>query len=64
MATAFAGEITEQPDGTLKNYNRTGCCVVCDQDGFYVGYQEGKVSIVFAEDGKVYMKNPNHGDGL
>ena len=26
--------------------------------GFYVAYQEGKVSIVFAEDGKVYMKNP------
>lgn len=58
-ATAFAGAITEQPEGTLKNYNREGCCVICDyEDGFYVAYQEGKVSIVFAEDGKVYMKNP------
>ncbi len=58
-ATAFADAITEQPAGTLKNYNREGCCVICDyEDGFYVAYQEGKVSIVYAEDGKVYMKNP------
>lgn len=59
FVTAFADVITEQPAGTLKNYNREGCCVVNDYEaGFYVGYQEGKVSIVFAEDGKVYMKNP------
>ena len=57
--TAFADVITEQPAGILKNYNREGCCVVNDYEaGFYVAYQEGKVSIVFAEDGKVYMKNP------
>ena len=59
FATAFADVITEQPAGTLKNYTREGCCVVNDYEaGFYVAYQEGKVSIVFAEDGKVYMKNP------
>ena len=59
FATAFADVITEQPAGTLKNYNREGCCVVNDYEaGFYVAYQEGKVSIVFAEDGTVYMKNP------
>ena len=59
FATAFADVITEQPAGILKNYNREGCCVVNDYEaGFYVAYQEGKVSIVFAEDGKVYMKNP------
>ena len=58
-SAAFADVITEQPAGTLKNYSREGCCVICDyEDGFYVSYQEGKVSIVFAEDGKVYMKNP------
>lgn len=58
-ATAFAGVITEQPAGTLKNYNREGCCVINDYEaGFYVAYQEGKVSIVYADDGKVYMKNP------
>ena len=58
-ATAFADAITEQPAGTLKNYTREGCCVICDyEEGFYVAYQEGKVSIVYAEDGKVYMKNP------
>ena len=58
-ATAFADVITEQPEGTFKNYNREGCCVINDyEDGFYVAYQEGKVGIVFAEDGKVYMKNP------
>jgi len=58
--TAFAqGPITEQPAGTLKSYERVGNSVVCDyEDGFYVAYQEGKVSIVFAEDGKVYMKDP------
>ena len=59
VATAFADVITEQPAGTLKNYTREGKCVICDyEDGFYVSYQEGKVSIVYAEDGKVYMKNP------
>ena len=59
IATAFADVITEQPAGTLKNYTREGCCVINEYDyGFYVAYQEGKVSIVFAEDGKVYMKNP------
>ena len=59
FATAFADVITEQPAGTLKNYTREGCCVINQYDyGFYVAYQEGKVSIVFAEDGKVYMKNP------
>lgn len=58
FASAFA-VITEQPAGTLKNYERMGCCVVNDYEaGFYVAYQEGKVSIVYAEDGKVYMKNP------
>ena len=59
VASAFATVITAPPAGTLKNYNRTGCCVVNDYDaGFYVAYQEGKVSIVFADDGKVYMQNP------
>ena len=59
FTTAFADVITEQPAGTLKSYTREGCCVICDyEDGFYVSYQEGKVNIVFAEDGKVYMKNP------
>ena len=60
VATAFAaGPIEEQPAGTLKMYSREGKSVVCDyEDGFYVAYQEGKVSIVFAEDGKVYMKDP------
>ena len=59
VATAFAAVITEQPAGTLKTYTREGCCVISHYDyGFYVAYQEGKVSIVFGEDGKVYMKNP------
>jgi hypothetical protein len=61
VATAFAAEpMYDQPAGTLKNYTREGKSVVWDYDnGFYVAYQEGKVSIVFAEDGKtVYMKDP------
>ena len=58
VATAFA-VITEQPAGTLKNYTREGKCVLADYEaGLYVAYQEGKVSIVYAEDGKIYMKNP------
>ena len=59
VATAFA-QITEQPAGTLKNYTREGKCVVADyEDGLYVAYKEGKVSIVYAEDGEtIYMKNP------
>ncbi len=59
--TAFADEpITEQPAGVLKNYSREGKSVVYDyENGMYVAYQEGKVSIVFAEDGEtVYMKDP------
>ena len=61
VATAFAAEpTTEQPAGTFKNYNREGECVIWDYEaGFYLAYQEGKVGIVFAEDGEtVYMKNP------
>ncbi len=59
--SALASEpITEQPAGTLKNYSRVGNSVVYDyENGMYVAYQEGKVSIVYAEDGKtVYMKDP------
>ena len=59
VATACADVITQQPQGTLKTYNREGMSVVNEYDyGFYVAYQEGKVSIVFADGGKVYMKDP------
>lgn len=59
VATACADVITQQPEGTLKTYNREGMSVVNEYDyGFYVAYQEGKVSIVFADGGKVYMKDP------
>lgn len=59
VALAFAGEpIYDQPAGVLKNYNRDGQCIVYDySQGFYVAYQEGKVNVVFAEDGKVYIKD-------
>lgn len=60
VITAFAqGPITEQPAGLFKNYERAGQCVINQYDyGFYVAYQEGKVGVVYADDGKVYMKNP------
>ena len=50
--------ITEQPAGELKTFNRTGQYNYVVNYTLSYGEQEGKtIDIVFAEDGKVYLKN-------
>ena len=56
--------ITEQPEGELKTYNRTGQRVYASSGYLYAGEQDGTRSdIVYAEDGKVYIKNILSGCG-
>lgn len=50
--------ITDQPEGELKSYNRSGQYDYINGGYLYCGQQDGnRMDIVYAEDGKVYMKN-------
>ncbi len=50
--------ITDQPEGELKSYNRSGQYDYNSSGYLYCGQQDGnRMDIVYAEDGKVYMKN-------
>ncbi|MDY6300283.1 MAG: hypothetical protein SPL96_00095 [Bacteroidales bacterium] len=50
--------ITEQPQGELKSYLRTGQAIYPQGQDIYMGDQEDvRMDIVFADDGKVYLKN-------
>ena len=50
--------ITEQPQGELKSYLRTGQAIYPQGQDIYMGDQEdGRMDIVFADGGKVYLKN-------
>ena len=49
--------ITDQPEGELKSYNRAGNAVYQNDNGLYAGEQSGSMDIVYADGGKVYMKN-------
>ena len=49
--------ITTQPEGEVKSYNRAGEAVYASSGSLYAGSQSGRMDIVYAEDGKVYMKN-------
>lgn len=50
--------ITEQPAGELKSYLRAGDAIYPDGQNIYAGEQvDGRMDIVFAADGKVYLKN-------
>ena len=49
--------ITTQPEGEVKTYNRAGSAVYVSGGSLYAGDQSGRMDIVYAEDGKVYMKN-------
>ena len=48
--------ITEQPEGGLVQYYRTGWCIY---NSWFTGIseQDGKLDVVFGSDGKVYIKN-------
>ena len=50
--------INTQPEGELKSYNRAGQYDYNSSGYLYCGQQDGnRMDIVYAEDGKVYMKN-------
>lgn len=50
--------ITEQPEGVLKTFKRSGNYLYVQDQSLYVGTQSGNVSIVFGEDNSVYILNP------
>ena len=51
--------ITEQPEGTLVTYARTGEFMTVSLYGYEADYQAGRVKVVYADDGKtVYIKDP------
>ena len=50
--------ITTQPEGEFKSYNRSGQYEYNNNGFLYFGQQDGnRMDIVYAEDGKVYLKN-------
>ena len=50
--------ITEQPEGTVVNYLRTGEYLMSSLYGYDTDYQTGRVKIVYADDGKtVYIQD-------
>lgn len=56
--------ITEQPEGELKSYLRSGGNIYNSWFGLMVAKQEGKAKVVFAEDGEtVYFQDPIYGVG-
>lgn len=51
--------ITEQPEGTLVTYARSGEFMTVSLYGYEATYQTGRVKVVYADDGKtVYIKDP------
>jgi hypothetical protein len=56
-AKASLRVITDQPEGELKTYNRAGNAVYVSGGYLTAGEQSGRMNIVYAEDGKVYLNN-------
>ena len=58
--------ITEQPEGTVVTYQRTGEYMTVSLYGYEVDYQTGRVKMVYADDGKtVYIQDPLcYGEGV
>ncbi len=50
--------ITEQPEGTLYSYNRTGEYLMSYSGSVYPESQSGKLNVVFDNNGKVYIQDP------
>ncbi len=50
--------ITEQPEGELVVYQRSGDCIYSGMFGLGITTQDGKINVVYAEDGKAYIQNP------
>ena len=58
--------ITEQPEGTVVNYQRGGEFMYVSLYGYFSENQMGRVKVVYADDGKtVYIKDPLcYGEGV
>ncbi len=50
--------ITDQPDGELITYSRFGGYISSSAFGVSNGSLDGKVNVVFTDNGKVYIQNP------
>ena len=58
-APARVDIITEQPEGTVVNYTRTGEYVLSSLYGYEPAQQTGRVKLVYAPDGEtVYIQDP------
>ena len=58
MKKAPSRVITDQPEGELHSYLRSGDAIYPQGQNIYSGEQvNGRMDVVFAEDGKVYLKN-------
>lgn len=53
--------ITEQPEGELVEYQRSGESVIITVLGSVLAEQEGKSYVVYGDNGKVYLKDPLYG---
>ncbi|GEM_PF-1096124 len=49
--------ISEQPQGELRSYARSGKCYVTQNQQLYYSTQSGTIEIVFGNDNKVYFKD-------
>lgn len=65
-APAKVDIITEQPEGTVVDYTRTGEFMYVSLYGYDTEAQVGRVKVVYADDGKtVYIKDPLcYGEGV
>lgn len=64
MANQPERVITEQPEGELKTYERTGEYIYPSGQSLYIGAQSGKVKMIYAADGEtVYIQNIVAGSG-
>ena len=65
-APAHVDMITEQPEGTEVNYTRGGEYMTVSLYGYVSDYQQGRVKVVYAEDGQtVYIQDPLcYGEGV
>ena len=65
-APAQVDIITDQPEGTEVNYTRTGEYMTVSLYGYESDYQQGRVKLVYAEDGQtVYIQDPLcYGEGV
>ena len=50
--------ITEQPEGTLYTYNRSGEYLMRSSSSIYPESQSGKLNVVFDNNGKAYIQDP------